>query len=841
MKKFFLCFSMLLLLLVVALILASCSKDEKTEDEFGFERSENVWMTECLLLPVEPKRNSSIWGIGEGIDYTELFGTGGESGLASERALSMDGQCNEKGECWLVCLVYANAGVPEDVDTLLQTSFRLTYLNGVDVLHDGEGINVGFVKGLGDFYVESDMTLSADERIKIQCMQEGEVRTPVEDGILQGAIVVPLTFKEGVPTDGTLYTEFSVRGLGAGNEIIDEKDTYRLNGAAAETTVEIGSFSVKYLFEDAYKNGSYSNDALSDQASFINSGSCYAVVDFTMTALQDNDGTHTISLLTSVPQRGTMSATIEEAPTGKIEESLVNGDTKIYAVFSIPPKAGESKSLRMLIRLLPISGGTVELDVFAVGDVRTALTGSTYFNAKLNTGDPTLEYTLSSDGKYYTVTKILNESLTAVTIPDKMPDGLPITGFAADAFKGNKAVKSIVIGNHVQSIPAQAFKDCTSLREITIGRDVTSVGANSFVGCTALQVIYYNAVFCGDGSLGIQATGKFSVTIGKDVKRIPANMLANTSLLRVTFENGSVCETIGERAFYGCKSLQSVSIPSGSIGEFAFCGCESLESVSITSSGSVGKGAFSECKGLLSANISCGGDIGEGAFSGCTALTEITVGENVARILDRAFYNCTALTSFRYLARDAKTINRFLYLGGNDSDILVNAGQNGEGITVTIGAQVKCIPSMLFHSVYGDRNENAPKIVSVVFEEGSVCTTISAEAFYGCTVTHINLPDSLTTIGSNAFYGSSLISVTIPDGVKKIEDSTFSNCHDLTEVIVGSGVERIQREAFYCCDALKTLHYTGKIADWNSIQKETYWNAATALSHIVCSDGTITL
>ena len=64
--------------------------------------------------------------------------------------------------------------------------------------------------------------------------------------------------------------------------------------------------------------------------------------------------------------------------------------------------------------------------------------------------------------------------------------------------------------------------------------------------------------------------------------------------------------SIGCDAFYGCKSLTSITIPNRvtSIGKFAFCKCESLTSITIPDSvTSIGERAFEDCTSLTSIKI----------------------------------------------------------------------------------------------------------------------------------------------------------------------------------------------------------------------------------------------
>lgn len=80
--------------------------------------------------------------------------------------------------------------------------------------------------------------------------------------------------------------------------------------------------------------------------------------------------------------------------------------------------------------------------------------------------------------------------------------------------------------------------------------------------------------------------------------------------------------SIGEYAFYWCKSLTSITIPDGvtNIGGGAFQGCESLTSITIPSSVT---------------------NIGDAAFAFCTNLENITIPNSVTSIGVDAFHRLT--------------------------------------------------------------------------------------------------------------------------------------------------------------------------------------------------------
>ena len=64
-----------------------------------------------------------------------------------------------------------------------------------------------------------------------------------------------------------------------------------------------------------------------------------------------------------------------------------------------------------------------------------------------------------------------------------------VTSVSANAFKNNKKIKTVTIGQNVKEIGKNAFRGCKNLKKVTIGKNVTTIGSYAFYGCKKLNSI----------------------------------------------------------------------------------------------------------------------------------------------------------------------------------------------------------------------------------------------------------------------------------------------------------------------------------------------------------------
>lgn len=247
-------------------------------------------------------------------------------------------------------------------------------------------------------------------------------------------------------------------------------------------------------------------------------------------------------------------------------------------------------------------------------------------------------------------------------------------------------------------------------------------------------------------------------------------------------------DTIGTGAFRYCSNLKEVVIHAGAFGitieEGAFYGCNSLERVTITGSGNISingwttldenvqdikieGGAFQRCDNLTSFAIVGNGnprsiEIGDSAFGGCVSLTTVAFPDKVTSgsIGRYAFADCDNLTE--------------ITIPGGVTDIGYGAFLNDNLTEITISGGVTNIGDMAFWTC---------PLTDVTIPDG--VKSIGGGAFAGSgTITNITIPDSVESIGDCAFSYNALTSIAIPKNVSHIGANPVAECEDLQEILL---------------------------------------------------------
>ncbi|MCQ2387293.1 MAG: leucine-rich repeat protein, partial [Clostridia bacterium] len=381
------------------------------------------------------------------------------------------------------------------------------------------------------------------------------------------------------------------------------------------------------------------------------------------------------------------------------------------------------------------------------------------------------------DGVKVTSTEGFHENLTVTAVWEYGTEGLQYTlsnnKYSVSGYTGSATdviIPSVHLGKPVTSINNGAFKNKSSLKSISIPDSVTSIGSGAFSGCSSLESM---AIPFVGAKAGVTSSSTYQHSFGYIFGT--SSYTGGTSTEQYYY--GSSISYPTSVTYYIPTSLKSVTVTGGKILYGAFYGCKTLTSVTIPNSvTSIGSSAFYDCKSITSIVIpNSVTSIGERAFEYCSSLTSVTIPDSVTSIGDYAFYGCSLLTKVNYLGTADSWVQ--ISFDVSSANPLCNGAKLYINDVLVTNAEITTVTKINDYAFY-----NCSSLTSVTI--GNSVTAIGSSAFSNCSsLTSITIPNSVTSIDSGAFSGcSKLTSVTIPNSVKSIGGHAFSNCAKLTEI-----------------------------------------------------------
>jgi len=340
-------------------------------------------------------------------------------------------------------------------------------------------------------------------------------------------------------------------------------------------------------------------------------------------------------------------------------------------------------------------------------------------------------------------------------------------------------------------------------------------------------------------AISITATGDLDIPSSLDGHPVVGigdkAFYACNKMTSVTIPSG--VKDIGFAAFYNCTTLETVNLPNSleEILNYAFGYCVALESITIPFNVTViAFRAFTHCSALESVTIPAAVTIlGNNAFEDCESLDEVTLPASLvaADVKDRCFSGCSDdLEILSTAVSDGLTWHFKIVNGGAE---LCWDGENDEptipsttSVAVVIPATLGGLPVV---SIGEEAFMDCDKVPSVTIP--ATVTSIGDWAFSDCSSMTLTVPDTVTDIGEAAFKGCDAMAdangfvivrgvlhhytdkddhVTIPAGVTRIGPSALAECK-IDSVEIPSSVKSIGGFAFRECEYLEAVEIPASV------------------------------
>ncbi len=369
-----------------------------------------------------------------------------------------------------------------------------------------------------------------------------------------------------------------------------------------------------------------------------------------------------------------------------------------------------------------------------------------------------------------------------------------VTRIGYNAFENCSNLTDVGFSFSITEIGSSAFNGCSKLSSILLPPSLKEIGMFAFLGCNHLSEVKSFITTPNDIS------DVFVNIADNATLYIPLNTTSEYQKYENWTKNFKEIKEFDPYRFeadgiYYLIDKSNPDVVSVTSGEIKYSGSVTIPSsvtymdktMTVTA---IGEKAFFDCKELTSVSLpSTITKIGEHAFQQCLNLTTINVPPSVIEICEDAFANCLRITKLK-LPNSLTTIGRFAFWNTGISSITIPKSVKSIGIAA-VGA--------------------CPYLVSIQVEDGndtydsrgnSNAIFSGTSLIAGCLTTVI--PEGITTLESWSFAHCDFSSINLPSSITKIVDA-FISCSHLTSIELPASLMEIGSRTFESCDSLESI------------------------------------
>lgn len=405
-----------------------------------------------------------------------------------------------------------------------------------------------------------------------------------------------------------------------------------------------------------------------------------------------------------------------------------------------------------------------------------------------------VDYSFEANPQYYGYSAFYNQpKLAKITISPS------VTKIAPYLFYKNVAITMTELPK-VKEIGRSAFEECSKLTTLNLGQALEIVGDCAFQNCTNVTKLTFPDATTAIGSSAFaRCSSVTEITVGQGLK------------------------SVGDNSFFDCGSFTALVLPDKftTMGGSAFEGCRKLTNAKLGQSlTSVPERAFKNCIALSEMNLPATvKSIGDQAFYNDSTIAVVTMREGLETIGNEVFWNNSGVRSF-VIPGTVQTIGTNSFYGCTNTSTL--RFKDGDGILTidTKKTRSRKIDDMLSNiSSSYDRERYEDRKYDYFYDCPIKTLYLGRNLKYdysGSVSIYKKVEDkkwNSETRASAPFVNSTTLArVTVGPKVTFVYNHLCDGCSNLTNVVLGNALKKINGYAFANCVKLPNISYPASLA-----------------------------